>query len=363
VIEKRLFRGALLAGAALAALLVIGSAAELALRLAGVRSYSREMSETSKSGDRYAATCEKLRTQQVKVIPAFFTDGDGIFRANPAHDFTSWWHGGSSRINPDGFRGNDFTPVAGEPTLLLLGDSFTFGAAAKPITSSFADLLGQAGYHVFNAGIPGTDPRQYAALAAKLVPRLKPTVTAVFVYLGNDLRPSPRRLMPHKNQHYVTNVGFFSGTDAAGNYFPDADASIGYFRTRCCGDVGDPLGWFLFRTALGKGLAKALEGTPKADAASPLWVRETLLDIERVCRENGSRLEIFLIPKAARKGPGIRRVEDLPQHKAAIFQGLPVRLPGDLTVADYEPPPRGHFNNAGHLKFAGFVEKTLRADR
>ena len=59
---------------------------------------------------------------------------------------------------------------------MFLGDSYTWGSSARPITESFVDLVKRAGYCTFNFGIPGTDPCQYAALAEKWLPLLHPGV-------------------------------------------------------------------------------------------------------------------------------------------------------------------------------------------
>jgi hypothetical protein len=56
----------------------------------------------------------------------------------------------------------------------FLGDSFTWGASAEPISKCFVDLVGNAGYLIFNTGIPGTKPNQYTYIAEKYIPILKP---------------------------------------------------------------------------------------------------------------------------------------------------------------------------------------------
>jgi len=53
--------------------------------------------------------------------------------------------------------------------ILFLGDSFTWGASAKPITNCFVDIVTRRGYLTFNTGIPGTGLNQYVYIAEKYI--------------------------------------------------------------------------------------------------------------------------------------------------------------------------------------------------
>jgi hypothetical protein len=130
---------------------------------------------------------------QLKVHESFITDGEGVFKANPNYEWSEEY-----QINSDGFRGIEFKQYDTAGTkILFLGDSLTWGASANPITNCFVDIVRRCGYLTFNTGIPGTDPNQYAYLAEKYVPLLKPYIFAVMFYLGNDLTP-PLQCYPIK---------------------------------------------------------------------------------------------------------------------------------------------------------------------
>src|SRR5690606_31822779 len=76
-------------------------------------------------------------------------------------------------FNKDGFRGIEFKKHRTRcKRILVIGDSFVYGMSAKPFYNSFYDILLSQGYMVYAAGIPGTDPAQYAAIAEKYIPIL-----------------------------------------------------------------------------------------------------------------------------------------------------------------------------------------------
>ena len=69
-------------------------------------------------------------------------------------------------VNEEGFKSIAFKKYETEKTsILLLGDSFTWGLTAVPSFKSFADVLAARGYVVYNTGIVGNDPAYYAAIA------------------------------------------------------------------------------------------------------------------------------------------------------------------------------------------------------
>jgi hypothetical protein len=145
---------------------------------------------------------------------------------------TAPWHEGRQRVHPafrrllaayeespvneSGFRSLPFEPVpdsAGK-RVLLLGDSFGWGLSAEPLNTSCADRLLARGWVVYNAGMIGADPAQYAALARWLIPRLKPHIVVVQYFSGNDNMYFDRTPRPDQPLFYPTNAGWvwaFSG--------------------------------------------------------------------------------------------------------------------------------------------------------
>ena len=76
--------------------------------------------------------------------------------------------------------------------MLALGDSFTFGfgvEAKQAWPKTLEAYLQTAGYDVeiANLGRPGGSPRDYAAIAEKAIPLLKPDLVIVAVLQGDDL--------------------------------------------------------------------------------------------------------------------------------------------------------------------------------
>ncbi len=113
-----------------------------------------------------------------------------------------------SPLNDDGFRSIRLRQyVTNKKKILLLGDSFTWGHSAFPISFSFADELLAKGHVVYNTGVSGADSAQYLALAKKYIPILKPDVVIVNFFLGNDVSYYKRDLKPHVPIYFHTNAG------------------------------------------------------------------------------------------------------------------------------------------------------------
>lgn len=297
--------------------------------------------------------------QSLQVYDHYFTDAEGVFKAardNPDRGIT---------INPDGFRGPAFAPTdSTRLKIMLIGDSFVWGASATPMDSAFADRLRSPAWQVMNMGIPGTGPDQYARIAELYIPRLRPDVVCVFFYLGNDQMPLPIDLQPHQPRFHITNVGWLDPF-GDGAYIGDAAATYAYCKERyllpqttlfnrlCAQTV---IGTFVWRGLvrmgwIGEHYRSAIQTRVDASAALAAqgpYARPHLLRLQAICQSAGIPLRLFLIPKHNAVAPPV--AED-----AAILQGLEPIFPTGLTQADYNPRPDGHFNNAGHRKMAALV--------
>ncbi len=329
---------------------------EIALRLAGKVSIVEMERKAPGWESRNKQLCARLSTQKVKFINSFYTDDEGIFKANPEYFLKQ--NSAKPMINRDGFRGNPFIYLeTSKPKILLIGDSFTWGTAAEPLANSFADLLNQAGYHVYNGGIPGTDPQQYALIAKNYTPLLKPDAVAICLYLGNDVSGRPLRIQPNKNLHYMTSFGFFLGYDDNGNFFKDAWEALRYFKKRKCGCCTDPWNYFLFKTVVGRGVYRFLNRRQylQYDPAKQ-WVKTALAEIRDTCLANGSEMMIFLIPFVNQDVQKDKSIE----KNLHLFKGFQYYYPKDFTRNDYQPPPGKHFNNKGHRRYADFIMGVLK---
>jgi len=283
----------------LVVLALLLSGFEILFRLIGEQTIN-QMERANKGWKlKYESVCQQMRCRQLEVRNLFYTDGDGIFRANPAYALQA---GAGDAfgidINSDGFRGNAFKLAETPRTkVLLIGDSFTWGAGANPITASFADCLQDAGYYIYNAGIPGTDPAQYARVARKYIPLLKPNVVVVCLYMGNDLRLYPHPVQPHRNLFYMTNFGMIRGYDDNGKYFENAQEAFEYLRKKKCGQCSGVWDYFLYKTVAGKAIYGVLNRKQYYEVdRKRLWVRRSLEEIQRASRTGGADFLVFLIP-------------------------------------------------------------------
>ncbi|MGI8620141.1 MAG: hypothetical protein ACR2L6_13790, partial [Gemmatimonadaceae bacterium] len=124
----------------------------------------------------------------------FYRAGDGQLRLQPLarrqHAHPEW--NVAVQINRDGFRDIDARPAGGQPLILTLGDSLTFGWGVEYedafLTRLEASTGGpQAGVRVMKAGIPGTGTSDQLELLRSLLPQ-HPRIDLVMVgfNIGND---------------------------------------------------------------------------------------------------------------------------------------------------------------------------------
>ncbi len=342
--------------------MVLWGMAELVLHLLGVDT----LHETEKKSMdyRFQSICQRIQKEKPVFYNAFYTDSAGIFKANPSFDFRILFkRNGDYRINSDGFRGNDFKPeTTGGPTVLLVGDSFVWGYTAAPITNCFSDLVQEAGYYVYNGGIPGTDPLQYLKIIKKYTPLLKPKVVAVCLYMGNDFNAVPHPAQPSKNLHYIANFGYLLGYDnRTGKYFKNVEESFAYLKKRYCGCTGNIWDYIVYKTVLGKLVYNILHkrtGNLKPDLTRK-WLRDTLMEMQHVCKKNGSNFLVLLVPGSKNADHPSTFVE---KH-IHLLSGLQYFYPDNFSKLDYQSPPDNHFNNRGHKKFADFIIGVLKEKR
>lgn len=273
-----------------------------------------------------------------------------------------------SPINADGFRSIECKPYpTAKKSILLLGDSFLWGGSATPLTSSFADCLAAEGYAVYNTGIISADPAQYAFLAQQYIPKLKPDVVIVNFFMGNDVVWWKRDCKPYQFPHYPTNAGFLQA-DPRKEYLPDHQTTYRYIQSRQTIPQQSSNWWnrFCAATVLGTKIWTLLRNYGFILGASPEFeayerrnqgcradfpVSEMYLEeIQQVCKKNGTRFIVAIIPDLRQSNPHNR-----PYPPATLFKNVPFHEPPNLTPADYRPLPDGHFNNEGHGKYAEFL--------
>lgn len=343
----------------IAVLILFLVALEIILRLAGMETLNGLELEDKGWQRKYKKICQAAQQNKLKFYNAFYTDSSSIYRANPQFNFDSLERYPGVSVNAAGFRGSEFEPVDTKKTkILLVGDSYTWGAAAKPFTNSFADLIREAGYHVYNAGIPGTDPIQYANVLKKFVPLLKPDLAAVCLYLGNDVKRTPQVVAANKNLRYLTNYGMLRGFDDKGNHFNNAREALEYLKKRKCGYCKSLWAYFLHKTVIGRGIYEIINKNKLVTYKDNKWVTDTLKGMQSICEKNGCRFFLFLIPVVKRNETKRNSLKD----NIHLFKELPHYHPENLQEADYQEPPNSHFNNRGHRKYADFIIEILKKE-
>jgi hypothetical protein len=304
--------------------------------------------------------------QSLKVSLEYYTDSAGIFRALP----DSFNHRPGYHVNSWGFRGAEFEAEdSSRQKVMLIGDSFTWGAHADPIDSSFADRLRKPGRQVFNFGIPGTNPDQYERIAQQYIPVVNPDVVCVFFYMNNDAMPWPNDVVPHGNCYHITNIGWLNAY-LEGPYIGGPEETYAYYLKRFNIPPNNWWNRFCAQTVIGSRLWQVMERMQWVNDTRPSPVQERMLASEEA------------VMKGPYSGPHLKRIAELckarnipfylfviPGHNAierpdttgrpGMFNGLPFFYPDGLTVDDYYGRPDGHFNNHGHRKMAAFVEETI----
>lgn len=276
--------------------------------------------------------------------PWFTVDENGFQVAN-------WLTPGTNEL---GYRTPSFDePANGRPTILFLGDSFTWGVDARPVNLCYADRVRDMGYKVINLGIPATGPVQYEAQAQRYLPELKPDAVCVMYYAGNDWMPEAP-IHPVPARWYETNAGMLYAL------MPDGDPltfeQAVRRRTELC-----PF-W------LTPGVARSLSGLALVRFAAawsddarfqPAAGRPDVACVERIrdlAGANGVKFFLFIIPMR----PGHERpITSVAFAQKSLASCGPRVLPG-LVDADYAPLPDLHFNNIGHGKMSDFIAVALQ---
>lgn len=276
-------------------------------------------------------------------------------------------------FNPDGFKSIEFKQFeASKKNVLLLGDSFTWGASAKPLTASFADLLATKGYAVYNTGIIAMDPAQYEHLAKKYIPLLQPDYVVLNFYMGNDIMWWERQLKPYQFPYYPTNAGWL-WADPKKEYLPDVQTTYEYIKSQemITNQSDNRFSRFCAATALGTklwmflgnlGMVKKEEAKFKTynalpDVYAPFPVSENHIKrIQNICNQNNTPFIMGIIPDIMQENK-----DNFIFTPDSLFKEVPFEVLNNLSKKDYQPLPDAHFNNEGHRKYAAFLDSLINA--
>lgn len=270
-----------------------------------------------------------------------------------------------SPINSNGFRSIEFENIPSDKQkVFLLGDSFTWGAGVENLTSSFADILTSRDFLVYNSGIVGSDLPQYLAVARKYVPKVKPDVLVVNVFLGNDIAERRVKLEPFQPQYFNTNAGTLMAAPH-GKYARNAEDA--YNRVLDQSTIPEDLSWVNFlasktriTTLVWRMLAKkGMIGNVSHKRTEAYWkfVNETkigysvnaeiLAEIEQICAKNNCIMIVSIIPEKENINIRKSRVD-------VMLNNFPYIRISNLSTQDYATD--GHFDESGSLKYTEFLE-------
>jgi hypothetical protein len=273
-----------------------------------------------------------------------------------------------SALNPDGFRSIPFRRMVNDkPSILLLGDSFTYGFSASSLYNSFADLLLARGYTVYNSGITGTDIAQYLAIAEHYLPILNPDIVIANVFLGNDIVYHERTVCPGCPVFFPSNAGnlvacphgitFKSPQEAyehsLHNIYIQKDAGL-LAQLMSLSSMTSALWGVLWNNGFVNyhdSIAAEYYRKVAANKRNPPFCRNELQRIDSTSTANGARCIISVIPEV---GTDVfRTVEDFPR----VFSGLEY-VQMEVGSEDYVLS-NGHFNDRGHRRYADFLQKLI----
>lgn len=275
--------------------------------------------------------------------------------------------------NQAGFRSIAFAPCQTKrKKVLLIGDSFTYGMAARPFYNCFADILLARGYLLYNTGIPGTDPAQYAAIAQKYIPLLKPDLVILCFYEGNDYMRYPRIPAANQPHEHITNAGFFScipygiylNPQQAYTYYKSLVTIPpgGLFNKACSYSALGGLVWnFAYKLKMVKHPNVVqydnLQINKPIDTA---FTAGRIQLIDNCCKQNEVDILKIIIPENTAVYNANRNYLTINVEEAnKVFQSKDYLFPQNLDKQKDFEKDGYHFNNIGSLKFANYLDSIL----
>jgi hypothetical protein len=278
-------------------------------------------------------------------------------------------------INANGFRSIPFVNYQStRKKVLLLGDSFVYGLSARPTYYSYADILLSKGYLVYNTGINGTDPAQYAAVLEKYLDIIEPDVVILNFSSASDFMPFQRTAKPGEPHEHQMNVGFVE-SNPLGKYM-SAKECFDYYKAFV--QIPESSFWhaiakrstavsFIYGRAVDIGFIKHPIQSEyyelRENLSGPAMALNTKVHVEemnKLAQEKVVPLLNVIIPvkpefRYSDKNYNEYFVdEDLLKISFADYTYF---YPKNLVLEDYAEG--FHFNNKGSLKFANFLDDLI----
>ncbi len=161
----------------------------------------------------------RLLAPQPMSFPRFYApDASAGYRLAPEHRerLTTGEYAIDVRTNVLGCRGAEPSARPGDVHVLVLGDSFMFGAGVDDdevmsarLSAALRKRSPDATYDVLNAGVPGYGPLEYRLRYEELRESFRPRIVVIGIYVGNDLFDCLR-----EKPEYMVDRGFLISTSA-----------------------------------------------------------------------------------------------------------------------------------------------------
>lgn len=276
--------------------------------------------------------------------------------------------------NSEGFRSISFTnrTYSDHPKILLLGDSFTYGQAASHLYNSFADLLLTMQYAVYNTGISGTDPAQYAKIVEVYLDKIKPDLVVVNFCLSNDFMPSPRTCDSDQPIEHLSNSGFlyssplgrFLTLDEAYNYyesFTKIPKNSLFNRAMASTAFTSKIWGLLYQQNWVKheGIDEYNQWKHPGQEALMANTLPYIEFISQQCAKQNIPLLLVLLPDYSTMND-LGEIPLNPNLDLSSFEKFSYYYPSNFTAEDYPTNGDFHFNNAGSIKYAYFLDSLIQ---
>jgi hypothetical protein len=316
--------------------------------------------------------------------PLFQADSNGItsFLNNSTilpEGYTINKQGFRSEINFDKEEIDSLRKKQNKNVVFLVGDSYTEGCCAYPISDSFASLLySDAENILLNFGVGGTDLVQYKLIVENYLPLVQPDLVVIAFYLGNDIAYRERPVTPNIAFHYLlkdypwlnSEKPYFLTEKGEKKYFETPEEAYSFYLNNFTlwGENTAFLEKLIRNSIIGSKIylgIKEYSQKRKWHSNNTVPLQNDveiphclLLEIKAACDANNTKLLIATIPSPI----DVDNQIDLKEKYGKYFENLPVVYP-DISLfktSDYDGMETdNHFNNIGHQKYYTFIQEQI----
>lgn len=278
-------------------------------------------------------------------------------------------------FNKEGFRSIPFKQYKSDrPKVLIIGDSFVYGMSAFPYYNSFADILLTKGYLIYAAGIPGTDPAQYAAILEKYISLLNPDIVILCFFEGNDYMRFSREVSANKPHEHITNAGLLNSSpwgvylnaEEAYDYYyrlvtiPESSPNL--FNKICSKSVIGSLFWNITYKAgwVNHNIANSYDSLMSV-SVNPMLTVSYINKIDSTCNAENVRLLNVVIPDCIsfhNENKIWLEIDTFMANK--VFSGKQYFYPKTVNRKTDIENYGYHFNNSGSEKFADYLDSLIK---